>query len=103
MATKEYKPDDKPKFYDELLAYSTSKFEANTRQYAIVNLLYLNKMDRNVYPNLINGLVHHKWQFVKFAKDKIRELMKQEIFKLYFQEMLSKVPEAEKVQLERLF
>ncbi|WP_313805590.1 M1 family metallopeptidase [Flavobacterium sp.] len=103
LATKDYNTEDKPKFYDELLAYSTSEFEANTRQYAIVNLLYLNKMDRNVYPNLINGLVHHKWQFVKFAKDKIRELMKQEIFKLYFQEMLSKVPEDEKVQLERLF
>lgn len=103
LATKDYKNEEKVTYYDELLKYSTSKFEANTRQYAIVNLLFLNKMDQNVLPNLVNGLVHHKWQFTKFSREKIRELMKQEVFKKYFQELLPKLPDNEKVQLERLF
>lgn len=102
LATKEYKADEKLAYYDELLSYSTPKFEANTRQNAIVNLLFLNKMDKNVLPNLINGLVHHKWQFVKFCREKIRELIKQEVFKKYFEETLPTLPENEKQQLQRL-
>ena len=103
LATKDYKNEEKVNYYDELLDYSSPKYEANTRQYAIVNLLYLNKTDQNVLPNLVSSLVHHKWQFSKFGRDKIRELMKQEIFKNYFKELLPKLPDNEKVQLERLF
>lgn len=102
LATKDYKNEEKVKFYDELLDYSSSKFEANTRQYAIVNLLFLNKMDQNVLPNLVNSLVHHKWQFSKFGRDKIRELVKQEVFKKYFEELLPKLSEAEQVQLKKI-
>jgi len=102
LATKDYKNEEKVKFYDELLDYSSSKFEANTRQYAIVNLLFLNKMDQNVLPNLVNSLVHHKWQFSKFGRDKIRELVKQEVFKKYFEELFPKLSEAEQVQLKKI-
>ena len=102
LATKDYKIEEKVKFYDELLDYSSLKFEANTRQYAIVNLLFLNKMDQNVLPNLVNSLVHHKWQFSKFGRDKIRELVKQEVFKKYFEELLPKLSEAEQVQLKKI-
>ncbi|MGX7666776.1 M1 family metallopeptidase [Flavobacterium pedocola] len=102
LATKDYEKDKKVNFYDELLGYSTSRYEAGTRQYAIVNLLFLNKMDQNVLPNLVNALVHHKWQFTKFARDKIRELAKQEVFKKYFQELLPKLPDNEKLQLQGL-
>lgn len=102
LATKDYKIEEKVKFYDELLDYSSSKFEANTRQYAIVNLLFLNKMDQNVLPNLVNSLVHHKWQFSKFGRDKIRELVKQEVFKKYFEELFPKLSEAEQVQLKKI-
>lgn len=102
LATKEYQNENKLKFYDELLGYSTPQFEANTRQNAIVNLLFLNKADKNVLPNLVNGLTHHKWQFTKFCRDKIREMVKQESFKKYFEELLPSLPENEKAQLERL-
>lgn len=102
LATKDYKNEEKVKYYDELLDYSSSKFEANTRQYAIVNLLFLNKMDQNVLPNLVNSLVHHKWQFSKFGRDKIRELIKQDVFKKYFEELLPKLSEAEQVQLKKI-
>jgi aminopeptidase N len=102
LATKDYQNENKVKFYDELLAYSTPLYEANTRQNAIVNLLFLNKADKNVLPNLVNGLTHHKWQFTKFCREKIREMVKQETFKKYFEELLPTLPENEKSQLQRL-
>lgn len=102
LATEDYQKENKVTFYDELLAYSTSKFEANTRQNAIVNLLFLNKADKNVLPNLVNGLVHHKWQFTKFCREKIREMVKQNTFRKYFEELLPTLPENEKSQLQRL-
>lgn len=102
LATKDYQNENKVTFYDELLAYSTPKFEANTRQNAIVNLLFLNKADKNVLPNLVNGLTHHKWQFTKFCREKIREMVKQDTFKKYFEELLPTLPENEKTQLQRL-
>lgn len=102
LATEDYQKENKVAFYDELLVYSTSKFEANTRQNAIVNLLFLNKADKNVLPNLVNGLVHHKWQFTKFCREKIREMVKQNSFRKYFEELLPTLPENEKVQLKKL-
>ncbi|HSD14212.1 MAG TPA: M1 family metallopeptidase [Flavobacterium sp.] len=103
LATKDYQSENKVKFYDELLAYTSPDFEANTRQSAIVNMLFLNKADKNVLPNLVNGLTHPKWQFTKFCREKIREMLKQDTFKKYFQELLPTLPDNEKVQLERLF
>lgn len=102
LATEGYQNENKVKFYDELLAYSTPQYEANTRQNAIVNLLFLNKTDQNVLPNLVNGLVHHKWQFTKFSRETIREMMKSPAFKKYFQELLPTLTEPEKNQLQRL-
>ncbi len=102
LATKDYQNEKKVTFYDELLGYSTPQFEANTRQTAIVNLLFLNKADKNVLPNLVNGLTHHKWQFTKFCREKIREMIKQNTFKKYFEELLPTLPEHEKVQLQKL-
>ncbi|CAM3701645.1 M1 family metalloprotease [Flavobacterium saliperosum S13] len=102
LATKDYQNENKVTFYDELLTYSTPKFEANTRQNAIVNLLFLNKADKNVLPNLVNGLTHYKWQFTKFCREQIREMVKQDTFKKYFEELLPTLPEREKVQLQKL-
>ncbi|ESU21200.1 M1 family metalloprotease [Flavobacterium enshiense DK69] len=103
LATPDYQEENKVKFYDELLRYTTPNFEANTRQNAIVNLLFLNKADKNVLPNLVNGLTHPKWQFTKFCREKIREMLKQDTFRKYFQELLPTLPENEKTQLQRLF
>ncbi|ESU25317.1 M1 family metalloprotease [Flavobacterium limnosediminis JC2902] len=102
LATKDYQNENKIVYYDELLAYSTPSFEANTRQNAIVNLLFLNKADKNVLPNLVNGLTHHKWQFTKFCREKIREMLKQDTFRKYFRELLPTLPENEKIQLQKL-
>lgn len=102
LMAKDYEVENKINFYDELLNYTTPKFESTVRQNAITNLLFVKPTDTNVLKALINPLTSHKWQFSKFARDKIRELIKKEKFKNYYLEQLPALPENEKVQLKRL-
>lgn len=102
LATKDFEPENKLGYYDELLGYASSNYESSIRQNALINLLYINPNDTNVLRMLVNPLTHHKWQFSKFARDKIRELIKKEKYKLFFSELLPSLPENEKAALERL-
>ncbi|WP_432671071.1 M1 family metallopeptidase [Flavobacterium sp. SM2513] len=102
LATKDFEQDKKATYYDELLDYATSKYESNLRQNAIMKLLFLDKNDQNTLKYLVNALVSHKWQFVKFARENIRGLLKSNIHRKFFEDMLEQLPEREKSQLNRL-
>jgi aminopeptidase N len=102
LATKEYEQDRKANYYKELLSYASPKYESNLRQNAITKLLFLDKNDQNTLKYLVNALVSHKWQFVKFARENIRALLKSDIHRTFFEEMLEQLPEKEKSQLNRL-
>ncbi|WP_317125184.1 M1 family metallopeptidase [Flavobacterium macacae] len=102
LATKDFEPENNVKFYDELLQYTSIDYENVVRQNAITNLLYVNPGDTNVLKALVNPLTHHKWQFSKFAREKIRELIKKDTFRLYFSELLPEIPENERVILSGL-
>lgn len=102
LMAKDYEVENKIHFYDELLNYTTLQFESTVRQNAITNLLFVKPTDTNVLNALINPLTSHKWQFSKFARDKIREQIKKEKFKNYYLELLPTLPENEKAQLKRL-
>jgi aminopeptidase N len=94
--------DNKLAYYDELLQYATPNFPSYVRRNAIEKLLYLNPNDTNVYELLADGLVHHRWQFVQFCKDTIREQIKVKAKKEYYQKMLQSLPEKNRQALERL-
>ena len=102
LRTKNFKIDQKLKFYQELLDYASPQFETSTRQNAINNLIYLNKNDENYLPCIINGLTSHKWQMVKFCKEKIRIFLKDKIHRSYFETIMSKISNEEQIQLEKL-
>ncbi|HEX9979009.1 MAG TPA: M1 family metallopeptidase [Flavobacterium sp.] len=102
LITKDYRPSDKVKFYDELLQYASPRYEASIRQNALENLLYINSNDTNVLPLLVSPLTHHKWQFSKFAREKIRDLIKKPVHREFYVKLAVTLPEAEKTQLERL-
>jgi aminopeptidase N len=102
LMTKDYQNENKVNFYDELLNYSSTKFESSIRQNALTNLLFLNPNDQNILRNLVNATTHHKWQFTLFARNQIRELIKTERHKKYFEEMLPSLNAAEQSQLKRL-
>ena len=92
LMTKDFQKESKSKYYDELLDYTTPKFESQLRQNAMTNLLYLNPNDTNVLQTLTNATVHHKWQFSKFAREKIRTLLKKDKYKKFYTELLPKLP-----------
>lgn len=102
LMTENYENTNKVNFYDELLDYSSSKYESSIRQNALTNLLFLNPNDQNILRNLVNAITHHKWQFTLFARNQIRELLKTERHKKYFQELLPSLNAAEQTQLKRL-
>lgn len=97
-----YEVNNKVNFYDELLDYSSPKYESSIRQNALTNLLFLNPNDQNILQNLVNATTHHKWQFTLFARNQIRELIKTERHKKFFQEMLPNLIYVEQNQLKRL-
>lgn len=88
--------------YAELVAYTAPTFESSVRQNAITNALSINPKDSVVLKNLVNATVHHKWQFSKFGRDKIRQLLKKEGYADLFQSILSSLPESEAIQLQKL-
>lgn len=102
LMTKDYESENKVNFYDELMQYSSLKYESSIRQNALTNLLFLNPNDQNILKNLVNVTTHHKWQFTLFARNQIRELLKTDRHRAYFDEMLPGLNEAEQNQLRRL-
>lgn len=102
LGTKDYETQNKVKFYDELLDYCSPKYESSIRQNAIENLLFVSKNDKNVLPYLVNSATSHRWQFSKFAREKIRFLLKNKNHRTYFEELLPKLPVNEKNVLEKI-
>ena len=92
---------EKEKYYNELVDYTSPKYESSIRQNAIINALAINENDPIVLKNLVNATTHFKWQFTKFARDKIRELLVGGA-KPQFQMIYQTLSEKEKTQLDKL-
>lgn len=89
-------------YYKELVDYTSPKYETSVRQNAIINSLTINNKDTVVLKNLVNATTHYKWQFSKFGRDKIRELLLLEGFSSLFKKLIPSLSESEKVQLNKL-
>ena len=92
----------KAEYFNELLNYSSPKFESSIRQNAIESVLQIDSNNIMILKNLVNATTHHKWQFSKFARDKIRELIKDEKNKILFETILPELSNEEQYQLKRL-
>jgi aminopeptidase N len=77
----------KKQMYLDLIDYSSDKYESSIRQNALEVLLKLYPNDGNVIASLFHATSHHKWQFTKFARDKIRELLKKPEFRSRVEEL----------------
>lgn len=86
----------------ELIHYSSLDFEASTRQNALESLIGFQIINPEVLHNLVNATTHHLWQFSKFGRDNIRKLLKDSKYRTAFEELLPKLNENEKFQLNRL-
>ena len=88
--------------YSELIKYTSAKYESQVRQNALINVLTIAKKNPDALKNLVNATTHYKWQFTKFARDKIRELLLEEGYRSLFQSLLPELNDNEKAQLQRL-
>ncbi|ELV7525195.1 M1 family metallopeptidase [Flavobacterium psychrophilum] len=102
LATKEYEPTKKIKFYNEIVNYAGTNFDSSIRQNALEVLIKINPSDEIVLQSLANATTHHKWQFAKFAKETIRGMIKKEGFRKLFEELLPKLIDKERLNLEKL-
>lgn len=59
---------DNTNLYNELLDFTSSKFDSNTRQSAIETFVQLNPKDDVFIRNLIQATTHFKWRFNQYAK-----------------------------------
>ncbi|GEC73347.1 aminopeptidase N [Flavobacterium flevense] len=93
---------DKTVLIDELIDYSSEKYEATTRQNALEKLIGFKIINQTVLINLVKATTHHMWQFSKFGRDTIRTLLKNQVYRDSFAQIITNLNEKEQFQLNRL-
>lgn len=84
MITKDYQPENKALFYTELSGYTSSNYSIEVRQGAFQYLSdTVGLSDQNLL-DLVNACVHHSWQFKKFARELLDQLLENENYKKRF-------------------
>jgi len=99
LSDEKYEPSNKATFYEELVGYAQPDYDSSIRKNALERLLMLAPSDEKVLASLVNATTHHKWQFVAFAKNTLRSMLKNEKFKSALQELLPKLNEKEQLFL----
>lgn len=98
-----YKNDSKKiKVYQELLSYTGTNYDSGIQQNALQKLLNLKINTKEIFRSLAYATGNHRWQFVKFSRDTIRKLIKEDKSRAIFNEILPELPIREKNQLQRL-
>jgi aminopeptidase N len=101
LSTEDYN-SDKNTLINELINYSSTNYEAITRQNALEKLVAFQLLNDQVLVNLVNSTTHHMWQFSKYGKDTIRQLLKKQGMRTDFGRILPNLSEREQIQLKRL-
>ncbi|PWA04758.1 M1 family metallopeptidase [Flavobacterium psychrotolerans] len=94
--------EEKLEAYHELLAYTGTNYDSGLQQSALEKLLSLKIYNEDMFRSLIYGMGSHRWQFVKFSKDTIRKLLKEQKHRDVFIRIRAELPLREKTQLQRL-
>jgi aminopeptidase N len=97
-----YDQKEKIKIYMQLLAFTGTNYDSNIQQQALQKLLNLEIYTEDVLRSLAYGTGNHRWQFVKFCKDNIRELIKKQQYRNIFATIRGQLPIREKTHLQRL-
>ncbi|MRX39928.1 M1 family peptidase [Flavobacterium sp. LC2016-23] len=101
LSTPDY-AEDPDALIAELVAFSSTKYEATTRQNALEKLIAFKLTNDPVLINLVNATTHHMWQFSKFGRDSIRSLLKNSEMRVSFERILPNLNPDEQFQLNRL-
>ena len=94
--------NDPESLINELIGFSSTKYEATTRQNALEKLIAFKIINDQVLSNLVGSTTHHMWQFSKFGRDTIRLLLKNPEMRASFNRILPNLNPDEQFQLNRL-
>ncbi|MGG7034503.1 MAG: M1 family metallopeptidase [Flavobacterium sp.] len=94
--------NEKVLIYKELLSYTGTDYDSTLQQAALGKLLNLKLITPDVMKSLAYGAANPRWQFVKFSKDSIRKLLKEDKNRAIFTDMIDELPIREKTILQRL-
>lgn len=94
--------NDQESLINELISFSSTKYEATTRQNALEKLIAFKIINDQVLSNLVGATTHHMWQFSKFGRDNIRILLKNPEMRASFNRILPNLTPGEQFQLNRL-
>lgn len=86
----------------ELIDFTSPKYESVTRIPAFQQAVSLFPQEKAVLRNLVNATQHPKWQLVKYARDTIRKLIKQEALREQFTALIPELSQDEQAELRRL-
>ncbi len=93
-------PVAREKAVHELETYTQLPYEVSVREPALETLIKLGKISDVVLEQLIDASLHHKWQFVKFAKDNIRVLISNDEFREKFILLKDKLNPTQKERID---
>lgn len=74
MNTQGYKEAQKPYFYNELVDFTSSKYNFDVRMNAFQFLLSQNACNESCKSNLKEASGHHNWRLSKFAKEQLEKI-----------------------------
>ncbi|MFZ0597703.1 MAG: M1 family metallopeptidase [Flavobacterium sp.] len=101
LSTENYS-DNPEALVSELIDFSSTKYEATTRQNALEKLIAFKIINDQVLSNLVGATTHHMWQFSKYGRDTIRLLLKNSDLRASFNRILPNLTPDEQFQLNRL-
>lgn len=94
--------EEQTSYLEELLNYTSPNYESSVRQNAFMNLFSMKLNDDILIKNLVNATTHHKWQFTKYSRDKIRSLLLNDEYRKQFEQILLSLKDGEKTNLQNL-
>uniref|UniRef100_UPI0040565F81 M1 family aminopeptidase n=1 Tax=Zobellia laminariae TaxID=248906 RepID=UPI0040565F81 len=94
VATNDYEAQNTTKYFAELSGYTSPEYGWEVRMSAFQYLREIGFTDDGLL-NLIYATNHHSWQFKKFARSLIDELLEDEDYKIRIQKLVEKLNEDE--------
>jgi len=74
LVTEDYQPENKAKYFNELISYTSPEYGFELRQNAFQYLTQIQACNNACKDNLKQATTHHNWRFKKFAKELFKVL-----------------------------
>ncbi len=91
MLTQEYQGSQTKVYFDELSGYTDARYSFEVRQGAFFYLKEAFGLTDQNLKDLIQAATHHSWQFKKFARDTLDELLKDPDYKKRVQNLTNEL------------